>query len=79
MRAFGFDLGETLINYHTPLNWKAHYRDGLREIGKRYTQDLAETQLQKGELCVRLDRRLMALTLDLVVEITYLWFQPNPR
>ena len=27
----------------------------------------------------RLDRRLMALTLDLVAETTYLWIQPNPR
>ena len=48
MRAFGFDLGETLINYHTSLNWKAHYRDGLLEIGKQYNQALDDANCKKG-------------------------------
>jgi putative hydrolase of the HAD superfamily len=53
------------------LNWKAHYRDGLLEIGKRYTQALDETQLQKGELILakyntRMNPRLHEVSSNLI-------------
>lgn len=50
MRAFGVDLGETLVAYGMPLNWKAYYRAGLMEIGKCYLQALGESELQRGKI-----------------------------
>jgi len=32
IKAIGFDIGHTLINYSTPLSWKTLYPDALRKI-----------------------------------------------
>lgn len=30
IKAIGFDIGGTLVNYNKPLNWSASYRDAIK-------------------------------------------------
>ncbi|MCL2386419.1 MAG: HAD family hydrolase [Defluviitaleaceae bacterium] len=32
IRAVGFDIGQTLVKYKSPLSWKIHYPDALRKV-----------------------------------------------
>lgn len=79
MKVFGFDLGETLIGYNMPLNWKAYYHDGLLEIGKHNERTLSDDQLQKGVLILekyntRMNPRIVEIPSDLVIrEILDAW------
>lgn len=34
IKAIGFDVGHTLINYRNPLNWRALYRPALEQAAR---------------------------------------------
>jgi putative hydrolase of the HAD superfamily len=48
-KAICFDLGESLIGYDgTPLNWKAHYPQALREVCSAFGRDLGQEAERKA-------------------------------
>ena len=46
IKAIGFDIGGTLVNYNKPLNWSASYQDALQFMCKenqiKYTEERFE-------------------------------------
>jgi hypothetical protein len=38
MKAFAFDLGDTLVEYEgVPLNWEEHYPEGKRQAERHWS------------------------------------------
>ena len=46
IKAIGFDIGGTLVNYNKPLNWSASYQDAIKFMCKenqiKYTEERFE-------------------------------------
>ena len=46
IKAIGFDIGGTLVNYNKPLNWSVSYQDAIKymceQTGIKYTEERFE-------------------------------------
>ena len=55
IKAIGFDIGGTLVNYNKPLNWSASYQDALQFMCKenqiKYTEEILEFCKNKDIKC----------------------------
>lgn len=48
IKAIGFDIGQTIIQYNKPLNWKALYRPTLEQVLFKCNIPITEDKILKG-------------------------------
>ncbi len=48
IKAIGFDIGQTLIQYNKPLNWKSLYRPALEQVLSKCNIPITEDRILKG-------------------------------
>lgn len=48
IKAIGFDIGQTLIQYNKPLNWKSLYRPALEQVLHKCSIPVTETRILSG-------------------------------
>lgn len=49
IKAIGFDIGGTLVNYHKPLNWSASYHDAIKFMCEKNNINYTEEKFQKAK------------------------------
>ena len=50
IKAIGFDIGGTLVNYNKPLNWSASYDDAIKFMCNKNNIELTLQKLEKAKL-----------------------------
>lgn len=59
IKAVGFDVGHTLIDYNNPLNWQALYRPALENVAKICHMELSEEMIQAAmEILLKYNTRV---------------------
>ena len=49
IKAIGFDIGETLVNYNMPLSWSASYKDAIKFMCKENDLSFSEDRFLKAK------------------------------
>ena len=49
IKAIGFDIGGTLVNYNKPLNWSASYEDAIKFMCEKNQIKLSENRLEQAK------------------------------
>lgn len=82
IKAVSFDIGQTLIKYNTPLNWKSLYAPALRYVSENCRLDISEEHIRQAsgilqKYNTRENPRETEVTSDIIFkEILDIWNQP---
>lgn len=49
IKAIGFDIGGTLVNYNKPLNWSQSYRDAIKFMCEKNNLDFTEDRFENAK------------------------------
>ena len=49
IKAIGFDIGGTLVNYNKPLNWSASYEDAIKYMCQKNNIKITEERLEQAK------------------------------
>ena len=49
IKAIGFDIGGTLVNYNKPLNWSASYRDAINYMCEKNDLEFTEERFEQAK------------------------------
>lgn len=49
IKAIGFDIGGTLVNYNKPLNWSASYKDAIRFMCEKNNLEFTDERFEKAK------------------------------
>ncbi len=49
IKAIGFDVGGTLVNYNKPLNWSTSYEDAIKFMCKKNQIELTQERIEKAK------------------------------
>lgn len=53
IKAIGFDIGGTLVNYNKPLNWSASYRDAIKFMCEKNNIEFTEEKFEDARLVLQ--------------------------
>lgn len=71
IKAIGFDIGGTLVNYNKPLNWSASYRDAIKFMCEKNNLEFTEERFEEARLVLqkyntRVNPREIEVTSDVI-------------
>lgn len=85
IKAIGFDIGGTLVNYNKPLNWSASYENAIRFMCKKNNLEFTDERFKKAKSVLekyntRLNPREKEVSSDTIFgEIFKLWNEDNKK
>lgn len=53
IKAIGFDIGGTLVNYNKPLNWSAYFDDAIKFMCSKNDIKLTEKRLETAKIILQ--------------------------
>lgn len=71
IKAIGFDIGGTLVNYNKPLNWSASYKDAIKYMCEHNNIEFTEERFEKAKIVLtkyntRVNPREKEVTSDVI-------------
>jgi len=85
IKAIGFDIGGTLVNYNKPLNWSASYKDAIKFMCEKNNLEFTEERFEKAKTVLekyntRVNPREKEVTSDIIFgEIFEKWNEDTKK